>query len=71
MNKQSRTKKSDNHRSSFIYDKKKNSISCNVSKRTSFLGWVAEAFPSNAEAKAAAILAIFLIRIELKDMIWV
>lgn len=37
---------------------RKNSISGSVSKCTSFGGWVAEAFPSNAEAEAAAILAI-------------
>lgn len=38
---------------------------------TGFVGWIAEAFPSNAEAKVATILAIFLIRIGLKDMTWV
>lgn len=58
VNKQSRTEKSDNHRSSFVHDKKKTSVSGNISKCTSFGGWLAEAFPSNAEAEAAAILAI-------------
>lgn len=45
VNKQ-RTKKSDNHRNLFLYDKRKNPVSCNVR----FVGSVAEAFPPNAEA---------------------